>query len=183
MILLQLLRLVRPLGLELHSSGNIFVTEWLNNLIRRITPVGTVTTIAGKAANAGNADGIGSAATFSLPSGIVFDSASDLFVANWDGYQIRKLSSCVYSSNSTCISSGVLTINRTLSLGDPMICTGFRVKRLAVLSLPTGVHTHHAVLWERLVEHVLDKCMYNRIIRNCSMLLHFELDYCLECYV
>lgn len=65
-----------PVGLALDASGNLFVSE-SSNRIRRVTPGGVVTTIAGSGA-AGSADGIGGAASFNGPLFLSFDASSGM---------------------------------------------------------------------------------------------------------
>src|SRR5205085_8352935 len=57
-------RFYLPFGLGVDTSGNIFVADTANNTIRKITPAGDVTTLAGLAGNAGNANGSGNNARF-----------------------------------------------------------------------------------------------------------------------
>jgi hypothetical protein len=80
-------------GLELDSAGNIYVTDTFNELIRKMTHVGTnwvVTTLAGSPVTTGTNDGAGSDARFSSPASVVIDSFGNLFVADYSTSIIRK---------------------------------------------------------------------------------------------
>jgi sugar lactone lactonase YvrE len=79
-----------PIGLAVGSSGNVYVADYGNQKIRRITSTGTVTTLAGSG-SPGSADGTGAAASFNLPTGVALDYAENLYVADSGNNKIRKI--------------------------------------------------------------------------------------------
>ena len=80
-----------PMGVAADFSGNVYVADAFNNKVRKITPAGAVTTVAGSGAS-GSADGAGPAATFSSPSGVATDGAGAIYVADTLSRKIRKVS-------------------------------------------------------------------------------------------
>jgi sugar lactone lactonase YvrE len=80
-----------PAALAQDAVGNIFVADSLNNTIRKITPNGFVSTVAGSIGVSGTNDGIGNDAKFKSPSGIAVDSGGNLFVADTGNHTIRKI--------------------------------------------------------------------------------------------
>ncbi|MCL2875437.1 MAG: SMP-30/gluconolactonase/LRE family protein [Betaproteobacteria bacterium] len=76
-----------PYDAVMDTSGNLYVTDQLNHCIRKITPTGIVSTIAGS--TQGHRDGLGSAAQFDNPCGITIDADDNLYVT--DQSSIRKI--------------------------------------------------------------------------------------------
>lgn len=70
-----------PIGITIDASNNIFITDFGNNLIRKITQAGVVSTWAGSGA-IGFDDGIGTLATFNGPDGITVDHSGNVFVSD-----------------------------------------------------------------------------------------------------
>src|SRR5258708_3350667 len=77
-------RFASPSGAVVDSSGNIYVADTYSHTIRKITPGGVVTTLAGLPGVSGSADGTGSAARFYLPSGVAVDNSNNVYVADTD---------------------------------------------------------------------------------------------------
>lgn len=83
-------RFNRPYGLELDNNGNIIIADEWNHLIRRVTPTGLVTTIAGNG-TLGSQDGTGAAAMFNYPWDVAVDDNDDIYVADGFNNTIRKI--------------------------------------------------------------------------------------------
>ena len=71
-----------PNKVAVDSAGNIFVADRANHTIRKVTPAGVVTTLAGQAGVSGSADGTGAAATFNLPGSIAVAPDDTLYVTD-----------------------------------------------------------------------------------------------------
>jgi sugar lactone lactonase YvrE len=80
-----------PSNIAIDGARNLYVTDTGNHIIRKITPAGVVSTLAGTAGSKGNADGIGAAAQFNQPWGIAADAAGNVYVADAENYLIRKI--------------------------------------------------------------------------------------------
>lgn len=80
-----------PSGIAVDAAGNVFVADYTNHTIRRVTPAGVVTTIAGSAGISGSANGTGSAARFRQPTGVAVDSGGNVYVADQSNNTIRRI--------------------------------------------------------------------------------------------
>jgi sugar lactone lactonase YvrE len=105
-----------PQGLTVDAQGNIFVADFGNNVIRKITPAGVISTVAGNTI-AGYVDGVATTvAEFFNPAAVAVDAQGNLYVADYNNNMIRKVTSAgVVSTVAGTRTPGYLnaTVNTT----------------------------------------------------------------------
>jgi sugar lactone lactonase YvrE len=84
-------RFKTPVGVALDLSNNVFVADQGNGIVRKMTPAGVVTTIAGLAGYGGFADGVNSVARFWSPHAITTDTNGNVYVSDTEYYTIRQI--------------------------------------------------------------------------------------------
>jgi streptogramin lyase len=80
-----------PIGVAADQAGNVYVADYENHLIRKVTTAGVVSTIAGKTGIPGFTDGADTAARFNLPEALAVDAAGNVYVADAGNDAIRKI--------------------------------------------------------------------------------------------
>ena len=122
-----------PWGIAVDSAGNVYVTDYGNNAIRKIDTSGVVSTFAGSATGlSGSADGTGTGASFNAPVYVATDSAGNVYVTDSGNYTIRKITT-----------GGVVT-----TLAGTAGQNGFTPGALpGVLSNPTGIRVFGTTLY------------------------------------
>lgn len=86
-------RFNKPSGLALDTAGNLYVADTGNSTVRKVSPAGVVTTLAGLSAIAGLKDGTGALAWFNEPEGVTADASGNLYLADTGNAVIRKITS------------------------------------------------------------------------------------------
>ena len=79
-----------PIGVAVDNLGNVYVADINNNLIRKITPAGVVTTLAGSGST-GSADGSGNLASFNNPAAVAVNNVGNVYVADTKNNLIRMI--------------------------------------------------------------------------------------------
>jgi sugar lactone lactonase YvrE len=85
-------RFYAPQGIAMDAGGNIYVADTANNIIRKVAPNGTVSTLAGTPGVQGQGDGSSISAQFNGPEAVALDNASNVYVADTGNHTIRKIS-------------------------------------------------------------------------------------------
>ena len=80
-----------PFGLAVDGAMNVYVADTFNHTIRKITPAGEVSTLAGLAGTIGSVDGMGAAARFNYPHAVAVDGSGNVYVADSYNETIRKI--------------------------------------------------------------------------------------------
>jgi sugar lactone lactonase YvrE len=83
-------RFAFPEGIAIDAAGFIYITDW--QTVRKISPAGEVTTLAGRPRETGDEDGPGAQARFGMPIGMGVDVAGNLYVADAGNNTIRRIS-------------------------------------------------------------------------------------------
>jgi uncharacterized protein (TIGR03437 family) len=82
-----------PEALALDAQGNLYIADFATSRVRKVTPSGTITTVAGNGVNGFSGDnGPAMSAEISSPTGVVVDSAGNLYIADGPNARIRRVS-------------------------------------------------------------------------------------------
>ena len=113
-----------PAGMAIDATDNLYVADYSNHRIRKITPNGVVTTYAGLS-TAGATDGNTSVARFNGPTGVGVDAAGNVFVADYNNHKIRKVTTLgeVSTIAGTGIAGAADGSSVTASFNHPAIVT------------------------------------------------------------
>ena len=147
-----------PFGIVPDPSGNLFLCDTYNHTIRKIAPNGTVTTLAGLAGTAGSTDGMGTAARFYYPYGIVRDSAGNLFIGDFNNSTIRKITP---AGVVTTLAGLALTYGFTNGLGGAA-----RFNGLAHLGIDGGDNLYVADYWNNAIRKITPAGLVSTLAGN-----------------
>ncbi|MDT3403602.1 DUF6443 domain-containing protein [Mucilaginibacter terrae] len=136
-----------PTGMVIDKQGNLYVADEYNNRLRKVTPAGVVTTIAGNGI-AGSLEGIGTSAMLNMPYGIALDPNGNILTSELGNHKVRKVITAPFSI-SPALPQGLVfdpatgTISGTPSLATTLTAYTVTVSNASgnssyVLNISTG---------------------------------------------
>jgi uncharacterized protein (TIGR03437 family) len=95
-----------PLGVAVDSAGNLYIADTANNVVRKVTAAGAISTLAGNGKSGFGGDGsAATSAQLNAPQGIAVDASANVYIADTGNARIRKVSSggtiSTYAGNGT----------------------------------------------------------------------------------
>jgi len=96
----------QPSGIAIDNSGNLYIADTNNYVVRKISPSGIVSTIAGQVGVKGNKDGNGLSAQFGLIYGITIDSLNNIYVTDTSYNTVKKIT---YTNGNWVVSTIIST--------------------------------------------------------------------------
>jgi len=98
-----------PVGVALDAAGNIYIAEAVHPRIRKVTPAGVITTVAGTGSSGFSGDGTsGTAARLNNPSGVAVDATGNVYIADTGNNRIRKVTITQEAAGPSFSSAGVV---------------------------------------------------------------------------
>jgi len=120
-------QLNQPSALAVDSAGNLYIADTANNVVRKVTLAGIITTFAGTGQPGYSGDnGQATAATLRAPGGLAVDAAGDVFIADTGNNVVREVSP-----------SGIITT--FAGTGTPGFSGNGKLATKAQLQGPTGL--------------------------------------------
>jgi sugar lactone lactonase YvrE len=144
-----------PEGITVDAVGTLYVADTNNSTIRKVTPLGIVTTLAGAAGQTGSLDGSGSAARFNGPYAVAVDNFLNVFVADFFNATIREVTA-----------AGVVsTVAGTAQLPGFTDATGAGAKfnQPYGLAVDGGGNIYVADTYNRAVRKILPGCIVTTV--------------------
>ncbi len=138
-----------PVGLAIDSAGNLYIADFYNNRIRKVTPAGTISTVAGYGTYGFAGDGGGATkAWFEGPTAVAVDSKGDLFIADSGNDRIRKVTPA-WGQITTIAGTGVFGYS-----GDGGPATSAELNGIAGLAVDSAGNLYIADQYDNRIRRI-----------------------------
>jgi len=110
-----------PYGIAFDASGNLYISQSESHRVRKVTPSGVITTVAGNGVSGFSGDGgIATSASLNGPVGIALDTAGNLYISDSNNNRVRKVTpggviTTVAGDGTTYGGSGDLATSRSIA--------------------------------------------------------------------
>jgi uncharacterized protein (TIGR03437 family) len=132
-------QLASPCGVVLDSAGNLFIADSGNNRIRKVSPTGIISTIAGKGSQGYSGDG-GAATSAELngPNSLSVDSTGNVFVADTQNNAIRVLRPAGSSPSISSITNAATNLSGAIAPGEIVVLYGSGIGPAQLVAAAVG---------------------------------------------
>jgi sugar lactone lactonase YvrE len=143
------LPLLLPSATAFDAAGNLYFVEAGNHVVRKVTPAGIITTVAGNGVQGFSGDGgLATSAELDSPAGLALDSAGDLYIADSHNHRIREVSSPT-GTIATIAGTGVAGFS-----GDGGMATAARLDLPTALALDASGNLYVADTYNHRVRRI-----------------------------
>jgi RHS repeat-associated protein len=81
-----------PISMTVDADNSLYIADWFNHRIRKVSPNGVISTYAGTGvASFGGDGGIATSAHLNRPINVVMGKQGNLFISDWNNYRIREV--------------------------------------------------------------------------------------------
>jgi len=142
--------LANPVGVAVDGSGNLYIADYFNNRIRKVSPSGTISAVAGNGSHSYSGDG-GAATSAGLfyPTGVAVDGSGNLYIADYVNGFIRKVSSGMLVSNiigADSVCAGATTTYSSATGGGAWASSNAAIASVGADGVVTGVAAGTAII-------------------------------------
>jgi sugar lactone lactonase YvrE len=150
-----------PKGVAVDSNGNIYIADFDNNRIRKVTAsTGKISTVAGNGTAGYNGDNIAAtSAMLNLPTGVALDSAGNIYIADTWNSRIRKVTTA--GIISTVAGNGAAGYS-----GDGIAATSTKLGEPAAVALDSAGNIYIADTWNNRVREVTTAGIISTVAGN-----------------